>query len=288
MDNSRISFLNGQFLQHEKAFVHIEDRGFQFADAVYEVILCHQGKLIDANPHLQRLMRSLNEIKINHNFSIEQLKKIMEELLQKNNLRDASIYLQITRGAFNRVPWCPKDLTPTIVMTASPAKKFTAEEFEQGLSLMTHEDIRWHRCDIKTVGLLASTLINQKAKDAGFNDALFVRDGIVTEGTFANFFIIDNDNNIITKKVDAIEPDGLILEGITRNRIFDLAQKSGLNFIEKNFGIDEVFAAKEAFLSSSTLMIRPAVKIDNKPIGEGKVGNVTRKLSELYKEFLLA
>jgi D-alanine transaminase len=280
---SRISFLNGQFIEHDKAFVHIEDRGFQFADGVYEVILFSQGKLIDGVPHMQRLLRSLAEVKIKHNFLPEQLTKIALELFAKNNLLDASLYLQITRGATNRVPHCPQGLEPTIVMTASPAKKVSAEEFEAGLSLMTHEDIRWHRCDIKTVGLLASTLVNQKAKDLGFNDAVFVRNGVVTEGTFSNLFLIDQAGNLVTKEVD-----NFILCGITRNRILDLAQKNGIKVIEKSFGVDELLKAKEVFLSSSTLLIRPVTKIDNKPIGNGKAGDVARKISELYKEFLAA
>ena len=280
---SRISFLNGQFIEHDKAFVHIEDRGFQFADGVYEVILFQQGKFIDGVPHMQRLFRSLTEVKIKHNFSQEQLIKIALELMAKNNLVDASLYLQITRGAANRVPHCPQGLEPTIVMTVSPAKKVSPEEFEAGLSLMTHEDIRWHRCDIKTVGLLASSLINQKAKDLGFNDAVFVRNGVVTEGTFSNLFLIDQAGNLVTKDVG-----NFILCGITRNRILDLAQKSGIKVIEKSFGVDELLQAKEVFLSSSTLLIRPVTKIDSKPIGDGKAGNVTRKISELYKEFLAA
>lgn len=280
---SRISFLNGQFIEHDKAFVHIEDRGFQFADGVYEVILFQQGKPIDGVPHMQRLFRSLGEVKIKHNFSQEKLMQIAQELLAKNNLSDASLYLQITRGAANRVPYFPiASIEPTIVMTVSPAKKLSVEEFEAGLSLMTHEDIRWQRCDIKTVGLLASTLINQKAKDSGFNDAVFVRNGVVTEGTFSNLFLIDAAGSLVTKDVD-----NFILCGITRNRILDLAQKNGIKVVEKSFGVDELMQAREVFLSSSTLMIRPVTKIDGKPVGEGVVGNITRQISELYKEFLL-
>ncbi len=189
--------------------------------------------------------------------------------------------MQITRGATNRTPNCPQGLTPTIVMTVLAAKTFTRQDFEKGLSLMSHEDIRWQRCDIKTVGLLASTLINQKAKDAGFDDALFVRDAIVTEGTYSNFFIVDENENLITKPAD-----NHILQGITRNRIIDLAKKNNIKVIEKNFNLDEIFKAKEAFLSSSTLAIRPVVKLDNKVIGDGKAGAISTKLSGLYQEFI--
>lgn len=278
---TRISFLNGQFIDHDKAFIHIEDRGFQFADGVYEVILFRGNKLIDAVPHLDRLFRSLNEINIKHNFSQDEIIKNTLELFKRNNLSDGFVYMQYTRGATNRTPNCPQGLIPTVVMTVCPAKIFTREDFEKGLSLMSHEDIRWQRCDIKTVGLLASTLINQKAKDLGFDDALFVRSGVVTEGTYSNFFIVDADDNLITKSAD-----NHILQGITRNRIIDLAKKNNIKVVEKNFGLDEVFKAKEAFLLSSTLAVRPVVKLDNKAIGNGKAGKISAKLNVLYQEFM--
>lgn len=278
---SRISYLNGQFIDHDKAFVHIEDRGFQFADGVYEVIFFHKNKLIDAKPHFDRLFRSLNEINIKHNFLQEQLNNVVLDLFKKNNLETGYVYMQVTRGATNRVPHLPQGLEPTVVMTVAQGKVFSDEEFNQGLSLMTHEDFRWLRCDIKSVALLASSFSNQKAKDLGFNDVLFVRNGVVTEGSFSNFFIIDKENNVITKN-----PDNLILEGITRNRLIDLAKKNGIKVIEKSFGVDDVLNAKEAFLSSSTLGVRPVTKLDNKEIGDGKSGEISRKLSNLYKEFL--
>lgn len=277
---TRISFLNGQFIDHDKAFVHIEDRGFQFADSVYEVILFHKEKLIDAKPHLDRLFRSLDKVNIKHNFSQDKIIADVIELFKKNNLETGFVYMQITRGSTNRVPYCPKDLNPTFVMTVAQSKNYTKEDFEKGLSLMSHDDIRWQRCDIKTVALLASSLTNQKAKDLGFDDALFVREKIVGEATYSNFFIVDEKNNLITKSVD-----NAILEGITRNRIIDLAKKNNINVIEKNFGLDEVFKASEAFLTSSTLGVRPVVMIDKKSIKNGKVGNITKKLSDLYKEF---
>lgn len=278
---TRISFLNGNFIDHDKAFVHIEDRGFQFADGVYEVIFFHQGKLIDVDWHNERLFRSLSELNIKHNFTSEKITQIALELFAKNNLKHGFVYMQITRGATNRIPYCPKGLEPTIVMTVSEAKVFSKEEFEAGLSLMTHEDFRWMRCDIKSVGLIASSMSNQKARDMGFNDVLFVRDKIVTEASFSNFFFVDKDENLVTKIAD-----NLILQGITRNRIIDLAKKNGIKVIEKNFGVDEIFKGSEAFLSSSTLAIRPITQIDKKQIGEGKPGKITRKLSELYQEFL--
>ena len=172
---SRISYLNGEFLPHENCLVHIEDRGFQFADGVYEVTLFKNGKLIDGEPHLERLFRSLREMKIEHNFKQEDLHKMQIELFAKNQMSEGICYLQITRGATNRVPFFPKNLTPTISATVALGKKLTDEEFEKGVSIMTHEDIRWKRCDIKSIALFASSFLNQKAKDLGFDDMIFVR-----------------------------------------------------------------------------------------------------------------
>jgi D-alanine transaminase len=277
---TRISFLNGEFLPHEKCFVHIEDRGFQFADGIYEVTLFKNGKLIDGDAHLDRLFRSLREINITHNFSKEELKKMMLELFSRNKMNDGTCYLQITRGQHIRTPQCPKNLTPTIISTVVEGKKLSAEEFEKGFSVLTHQDIRWSRCDIKTVGLLASTLMNQKAKDSGADDMIFIRDGFVTEASFANAFIVDQ-NDVIT----TADADNLILCGITRNRLIDLAKQKGLKTLERKFTLVELMAAKEVFLTSSSLILRPVVKIDGKMIADGKVGKIARILSEAYREF---
>lgn len=281
MTNPRISFLNGQFIEHSKAFVHIEDRGFQLADAVYEVILFNQEKFVDGVPHIERLFRSLREVNIKHNLSIDDLLKNGAELFAKNNMKEGALYLQISRGAANRTPVIPQGLAPTIVMTVTIAKKMTPEEFNKGLRVMTHDDIRWHRCDIKTVALLASSLINQKAKDAGYDDALFLRDGVISEGTFSNFFIINKDGILVTKNAD-----NNILRGITRDRIIDLAKKNSIPVEERGFTIDELMQAKEAFLSSSTMMVRPVTQVNGINIGEGQAGVVTHKLNELYREFI--
>ena len=279
---SRISYLNGEFLPHEKCMVHIEDRGFQFADGVYEVTLFKNGKLIDGDAHLERLFRSLREIKIEHNFSKSELAKMQLELFSQNKMEEGICYLQITRGATNRVPSCPKGLQPTISATVALGKKLTLEEFEKGVSVITHEDIRWKRCDIKTVGLLASTLMNQKAKDSGVDDMIFVRDGVVTEATFANAFIVNKNETVITKA-----PDNLILCGITRNRLIEFAKEKGLKVEERDFAVEELIAANEVFLTSSSLILRPVTQIDGKIIGEGKAGKVVRILSEAYKEFIV-
>lgn len=278
---SRISYLNGEFLPHEKCMVHIEDRGFQFADGVYEVTLFENGKLIDGDAHIERFFRSLREMKIEHNFSAKELQKIQLELFAKNKMDAGTCYIQITRGATNRVPWVPKNLKPTISATVSPRKKVTAEEFARGFSLMSHEDIRWQRCDIKTVALLASSMINQKAKDNGFDDAVFVRNGVVTEGSFANAFIVDGNDTLITKAAG-----NHILCGITRNRLIEIAKKNNIKVEERDFSLDEMLGAKEVFLTSSSLILRPIAQVDGKTIYDGKNRKIATILNDGYNDFI--
>ena len=276
----RISFVNGEFLPHSQCFVHIEDRGFQFADGVYEVILFKNNKLIDIEWHLERLFRSLAELEIKFNHNKDYLKTIILELFTKNNLKDGSVYLQITRGANPRQPAFPNSYTPTITATVSPLKALS-QEASQGLTVTTHQDIRWQRCDIKSTALLASSWIKQKTLEAGADDAILVRDGFVTEATFANVFIVDQKGALVTRKADHF-----MLCGITRNRIVDLAKKNGVAVLEKKFTVDEMFAAKEVFLSSTTLLIRSVCKIDGRIIGNGKVGEISKKLLTLYNNFI--
>lgn len=268
-------------MPHENCLVHIEDRGFQFADGVYEVTLFKNGRLIDGDAHIERLFRSLREMKIEHDFKKEDLTKIQIDLFEKNQMIEGICYVQVTRGFANRVLSFPKNLTPTISATVTLGKKLSAEEFEKGVSVMTHEDIRWKRCDIKSIALFAPSFVNQKAKDLGFDDAIFVRDEVVTEGTFANAFIVDEDNTLITKA-----PDNLILQGITRNRLIEIAKENGIKVIERNFTVVEMLAAKEIFLTSSSLILRPVTKIDGKIIANGKVGEIAKILSEEYKKFI--
>ena len=280
---TRISYLNGEFLPHEKCFVHIEDRGFQFADAVYEVTLFENNKLIDGDNHAKRMNRSLGELNIKHQFSEEQLIKIQYDLFKHNQMQSGFCYMQISRGATDRQPSCPKGLNPTITATVSKRKIITDQEFCHGFSAMTTPDIRWKRCDIKTVGLLASTLTNQKAKDLGFDDAIFIRDSIVTEATYANVFIVDQNNNLITHPVS-----NHILCGITRNRIIEIAKANKISVIEKEFSVSELYEAKEIFLTSSTLLIRPIFKIDDKIIAknDGSQFLISKMLQKKYQEFI--
>jgi D-alanine transaminase len=280
---NKISFLNGIFLPHENCLVSIEDRGFQFADGAYEVTLFENNKLIDGENHIIRLFRSLKELNISHNFSLEYLINIQIELFNKNNItKNHTCYLQITRGNHNRIPNCPKNIQPTICAIISPRKIFTEQEFSAGIKVMTHDDIRWQRCDIKTVNLLASTLINQKAKDSNFDDAIYVRDGIITEGTYANIFIVDDKNNLITHPAD-----NNILCGITRNKLIAIAKSLNIKVREKKFTIDELMLAKEVFLTSSSLIIRPVRQINHKIIKDFYDDNsIASILKKHYQKFI--
>lgn len=282
---TRISYLNGKFLPHEQCFVHIEDRGFQFADGAYEVTLFENGKLIDGELHAKRLFRSLSELNINHDFTLEKILEIQLQLFAKNNYQGkATCYIQITRGVNNRVPYCPKNLESTICATVSSRKTVSADELKNGFKIMTHDDIRWHRCDIKTVNLLASTLVNQKAKDSGFDDAIFVRNNHITEATYANVFMVDNNDNLITHPVN-----NNILAGITRERLIKIAKENNLNVVEKVFTVDEALKAKEVFLTSSSLLLRPVKSINNNLINYIDGGDnfaIAKLLTKKYNEFI--
>ena len=277
----RISYLNGEFLPHKDCFVHIEDRGFQFGDGVYEVTLFKNGKLIDGDGHLERLFRSLRELKIEHNFTKEDLVKLQLELFEKNQMSEGICYLNITRGLHKRIPNHPKNLQPTINATVAPQRIVSDEEFENGFSAMTHEDIRWARCDIKSVALLASSLINQKAKDSGFSDVIFIRDGFVTEASYANAFIVDENDSLITR-----DADNFILNGITRRRIIDLAKTQNIKVEEKKITLEDLLSAKEVLLTSSSMIIRPVTNIDGKAIGSGKSGKIARIVKDEYENFI--
>jgi len=277
----RVSFVNGKFLPHSQCFVHIEDRGFQLADGVYEVILLKNNKLIDIDWHLQRLFHSLAELEIKFEQNKTYLEQIILELFAKNNLTDGSVYLQITRGATNRQQIFPTNISPTITATVSPLKIINQQDLENGLSVQTHQDIRWQRCDIKSTSLLASCWIRQKAVSAGDDDTILIRDGFVTEATFANVFIVDKNGTLITRNAD-----NFILQGITRNRLIELAKNNGIAVLEKKFSVEELLQASEVFLSSTTLLVRPVSKVDGQIISNGKTGEISKKLSGLYNNFI--
>lgn len=279
-----VVFLNDQFLDHDKAFINIGDRGFQFGDGIYEVILFENNKLIDFDDHIKRLFTSAAKIDLKIDKTAKEFQKIFLELFAKNNLKSGSVYLQITRGASPmRIQDFPDNYQITINAIANKTKDIAQADLENGMKAITAQDIRWNRCDIKSISLLGATMLKEKAKKAQSVEAILLKDGFVTEGSFSNVFIVNNNNQIITRNADE-----KILEGITRNRIIILAKENNLEIIERKFDESELLNANEVFLTSSTLKIRPISKINNQIIGSGQSGEVSKKLIKIYNNYCLS
>ncbi len=274
---SRIAYVNGSYVPHKQASVHVEDRGYQFADGVYEVIAVRGGRFVDEEPHLDRLERSLAEISIEAPMSRPALKIVMREMLRRNRVRDGILYLQVTRGVAPREHAFPASARPAVVMTARRSKPRPAVSL-RGVSVITVPDIRWKRCDIKSVSLLPNILGKQAASEAGAYEALQVdEDGFITEGTSSNAWIVNRRGDLITRK-----PDNAILDGVTRRAVVELAEREGLNFIERAFTLKQALAAREVFVTSTSSNVMPVVKIDDQVVGDGKPGPLSRKLLKLY------
>ncbi|HGN1705966.1 TPA: D-amino-acid transaminase [Providencia rettgeri] len=274
-----IAYVNGQYIAEELATVSIFDRGFLFADAVYEVTAIINGKLVDLENHLARLQRSCNELQLTLPISLVQLEHIHDELMKKNALEEGLIYLQITRGnALQRNFLYPdKDVTPTLVLFAQKANIVNNAKANSGINVVSVDDIRWGRCDIKTVSLLAASMAKEYAKQQGADDAIFVKDGYITEGSSSNCFIVNRANQLQTRGLN-----NEILPGITRQAILSLAKEQNLELIEKAFSLDDMLNAKEAFITSATALVFPIVKVNNQPIGKGKPGEIAVRLREIY------
>jgi len=272
-----IIYLNEEFKKYEEALIHIEDRGMEFADGVYEVILFKSNKLIDSKNHIQRLFRSLDALDIKINLTLEEIEEIIIKLFAKNNQKDGSVYLQITRGFSKRTQIIEKNIKPTIFAKINSLIG-NISKIPNPISVITTEDIRWKRCDIKSIALIAGSMAKQKALDLGCNDAIFIKDSMVMEASFANIFMVDHNDNLITRFTD-----NAILAGITRKRIINLAKENKITVIEKAFSYSELLNAKEVFVTSSTLLVRPVNKIDEKIIFDGEVGVITKKLHDYIK-----
>lgn len=276
---TRITFLNGQFIEHENAKIHIEDRSIQFADSVYEVILFHKNKLIDGLQHWQRLENSLANLGMKMPYSVAEFDDYAKQLFNLNKLETASIYIQVTRGVCPRNQLIPQDIPQTVIMTVSPFK-VPSTDLNKTTKAMLEPDIRWHMCDVKTTGLLIGSLYKQKAADNGYDDVIMHRDGTITECCFSNVFIVKN-NQLITYPTD-----NLILAGITRARIIELAKKLNFSTIERKFSIDELLNADEVFSTSTTTFVRPIHIINDKIIADGKTGNVAQSLFNSYINYM--
>jgi D-alanine transaminase len=277
---SRVAYVNGRYLPYARAAVHVEDRGFQFADGVYEVIGVLGGQLVDADGHVDRLERSLKELRIALPMSRGALTAVMAETVRRNRVRDGLIYIQVTRGAAKREFTFPANTRPTVVAIARSLNLVkAAANAEKGVAAITQPDIRWGRCDIKTVGLLAAALAKQAAKEAGAYEAWLVdRDGYVTEGSSSNAWIVTKDNVLVTRALSKA-----ILGGITRSAILELARRLGMKVEERTFTVAEALEAKEAFVTSTTSFVMPIVSLDGKPIGNGGPGILASKLRAAYE-----
>ena len=276
------AYVNGRYMPHRDAAVHIEDRGYQFADGVYEVVPVVHGTLVDEDPHLDRLERSLGELRIGMPMSRAALKLVSREVMRRNRLSHGFLYMQVTRGVAPRDHMFPKGATPALVMTTRQIKPLSPDLLSRGVAVVTTPDIRWKRCDIKSVSLLANVLSKQAAVEAGAYESWMVdADGHVTEGTSSNAWIVTQDNRLLTRNANAS-----ILNGITRIRLLALAGKEGLSFEERPFTVAEAYEAREAFLTSSTIFVLAVTRIDGQPVGNGRPGLFTGQLRAHYMDYI--
>ena len=277
---SRVAYVNGTYRPHADATVHVEDRGFQFADGVYEVWSVFEGRLADFDGHMTRLHRSLDELRIPIPMTREALERVLKETVRRNRVREGLVYIQVTRGTARRDhPFPPEGTPPSVIVTARslPLSKGNAAA-GKGVAVITQPDIRWGRCDIKTVGLLPNVLAKQAAKERGAAEAWMVDEmGLVTEGSSTNAWIVDEDGKLRTRDTQAN-----ILHGITRAAVMRMAAEEGLEVEERAFSVDEARRAKEAFYTSASGFVMPAVSIDGAKIGDGKPGPVATNLRALY------
>lgn len=279
---SRFAYVNGRFVRHGEAAVHIEDRGYQLADGVYEVWAVFDGKLADAEGHFARLWRSLDELRIAHPMTEAALTMVLREAVRRNKVRDGLCYLQVTRGVARRDHAFPNPpVLPSVVVTAKSIDRAATEaKAAQGASVISVPENRWGRCDIKSIGLLPNALAKQAARERGAIEAWFVDDmGLVTEGASSNAWIIDAEGALRTRDTNAN-----ILRGVTRFTLLDVIRESGMTVNEKPFTIAEAQAAKEAFITGAGSLVTPIVQIDGVKLGDGKPGPVAKRLRALYIE----
>lgn len=279
---SRISYVNGRYVDHSQAMVHVEDRGYQLADGVYEVIAVYNGVLIDEDDHIVRLERSLSELRMDWPVGKKALQFIMAETIRRNRVRYGKLYLQVTRGVAPRDHAFPGPVKPALVVSASPMNWPSAESAKKGYKVITAPDLRWLRRDIKSISLLPNVMAKQAAIDADAGETWMVdEDGMITEGTASNAWIVTKDGDLITRQTDEN-----ILAGITRKTILRLLEDQNINLIERPFSVDEAKQAKEAFFTSTTALVKPAVQIDDVVIGNGGAGMLTCQLIDGYFAYL--
>lgn len=277
---SRYAYVNGRYVHHSEASVHVEDRGYQFADGVYEVCEVRHGMIVDITRHLDRLDRSLGELQIRWPMSRAALVHVIRRVLRLNHVKNGLFYLQVTRGVARRDHVFPAaHVAPSLVITAKATDpRIIAKKNETGLKAITVPENRWDRVDIKTVGLLPNALARQKAKEQGAAEALFVDvDGTVKEGAATNVWMVDKDGNLLTRPAE----HG-ILRGVTRTTLKDVAARLGLTIKEQGFSVDEMMNAREVFITAATSICFPIVEIDGRTIANGHPGTVSQKIREAF------
>lgn len=277
---SRIAYVNGRYLPHGQAGVHIEDRGFQFADGVYEYFAVFGGRLADADGHFQRLWRSLGELRIEPPMGEAALGAVLCETIRRNRVRDGAVYVQVTRGAAPRDHAFPSPAVPPSLVVTAKAVDYAAAAARAltGVAVITQPDLRWARRDIKSVGLLANVLAKQAAREAGGYEAWLVDDqGLVTEGASTNAWIVDAQGLLRTRAVSAD-----ILRGVTRQTLLGLSSEFGVEISERAFTVAEAKAAREAFITAASTFVMPVTSIDGAIVGDGRPGPVASRLRDLY------
>jgi len=277
---SRIAYVNGRYVPQREASVNVEDRGYQFGDGIYEVVHLYDGRFIDEDRHLDRLERSLREIRLPMPLTRQALSHVLYEVARKNRVREGLLYMQVTRGVARRDhPFPAKPVPPALVVTVKRIAPYPASIDGWGGAAITLPDLRWARRDIKSINLLPNVLARQAAREQGAAEAiLFEEDtGLVTEGAATNFWIVDEAGNLRTR---ALSHD--ILPGCTRGALIAELREAGIALEERAFTLDELRRAREAFITSATSFVKPILKIDGAPVGDGQPGPVTRQLFELF------
>jgi len=278
---ARIAYVDGRYLPLRAATVPVEDRGFQFADGIYEVVKRIGGRLIDADRHLARLRRSLAALRIDLPVSDAALHRIVKQTIARNALADALVYLQVSRGTAPRNHPFPADTRPSLVVTVRRLKLPTEAERQKGCAVITHPDERWARCDIKSTGLLANVLAKQAAQEAGCREAWLVASGpagdVITEGSSTNAWIVDEHGVLRTHPATQ-----RILGGVTRSVVLEQARELGIPLAERAFSPAELARAREAFLTSATSLVLPVTSVDGRPVANGMPGDTTRRLMDRY------